>query len=120
MPINVYVVDRNPSERAWLESALLRTVDSIVFLEEGPDLIEHITTGSGNCLIISADDYEFETLCLARALRASGSRIPFIAIGPHTAFRTAVDIARLDATVFLERPVGAWRLLEAIRRAVSQ
>jgi FixJ family two-component response regulator len=43
--------------------------------------------------------------------------LPAIVLGPHSAFRTAVDIARLDATDFLERPVSESELRRAVRRA---
>jgi DNA-binding NtrC family response regulator len=42
-----------------------------------------------------------------------------IVLGSHRAFRTAVNIARLEATDFLERPVSARQLRAAVRRACS-
>jgi len=45
--------------------------------------------------------------------------LPVIALGPHTAFREAVDIARLEGTDFLERPVTARQLRAAVRRACT-
>ena len=42
-----------------------------------------------------------------------------IVLGPHSAFRTAVDIARLTRTDFLERPVSVRQLRAALRRAVN-
>jgi DNA-binding NtrC family response regulator len=43
--------------------------------------------------------------------------LPVIVLGSHHAFRTAVDIARLEATDFLERPVSVRQLRAAVRRA---
>ncbi len=40
-------------------------------------------------------------------------------LGPHSAFRTAVDVARLDGTDFLERPVSAQRLRAALRKVTA-
>lgn len=117
MPTTLYVVDPDPNDRAWIESALARQVDSIVFLDEGPDLPAKLPREPGSCLIASADEDQAATLRLVRALRASGATLPVIVLGPHTAFRTAVDIARLDATDFLERPVSVRQLRAAVRRA---
>ena len=39
-------------------------------------------------------------------LRDQGNSIAVIALGSHAVFRTAIDIARMDATDFLERPLS--------------
>lgn len=46
--------------------------------------------------------------------------VPVIVLGPHTAFRSAIDIARLDATDFLERPVSMRQLHAAVCRACPE
>ena len=40
-------------------------------------------------------------------------------IGTHGAFRTAVAVARLAGTDFLQRPISAQRLRAALRRATG-
>jgi len=47
------------------------------------------------------------TLALVRELRARHATLPVVVLGAHSAFRTAVDIARFPATDFLERPVSS-------------
>jgi FixJ family two-component response regulator len=42
-----------------------------------------------------------------------------IVLGPPSAFRMAVDIARLERTDFLERPVTGRQLRAAVRKAVK-
>ena len=56
---------------------------------------------------------------LVRDLRSLGTLTPVIVLGSHTAFRTAVEIARFPATDFLERPVSAHQLRAAVLRACS-
>ena len=117
MPTSVYVVDLPPDERAWIEAALARSMDAVVFLDDGPGLLASVPRGPGNCLIASADRNDAATLQLVRELRSAGATLPVIVLGSHTAFRTAVEIARLDATEFLERPVSVRQLRAAVRQA---
>lgn len=118
MPTTVYVVVADPRDRAWIESALGRSVE-LVFLDGGPDLLARMPRRPGHCLILSGDQDEAATLRLVRDLRDSGNTLPVIVLGPYTAFRTAVAIARLDATDFLERPVSVRQLRTAVRRVCA-
>lgn len=120
MPAHVYVLVLDPHDRAWIESALVRWVDSLVFLHDVRGQLAKVPRGPGHCLIASADEDEAATLRLVRELRSSGATLPVIVLGPHTAFRTAVDIARLEATDFLERPASARQLCAAVRRACAE
>lgn len=120
MPTHVYVVVADSHDRAWIESALVGWVDSVVFLDDVDGLLAKPPRGPGHCLIASADEDQAATLRLVRELRNSGANVPVIVLGPHTAFRTAVDIARLDATDFLERPVSVRQLRAAVRRACPE
>ena len=51
-----------------------------------------------------------------RKLRCHGEFLPVVMIGTQSAFRTAVDVARLAGTDFLQRPISAQRLRAALRR----
>lgn len=112
--VNVVVGD--PRDRAWIEAALGPRAQ-LVLVEGGHDLLARVTLGSGHCVIIACDDDEAATLRFVRELRSSGNTMPVIVLGPHTAFRTAVEIARFYATDFLERPVSVQQLRGAVRRA---
>jgi two-component system response regulator PhoP len=116
MSTTVYVVGFDPSERAWVRAALGRSAHAVVDVAEGEDLLAHMTSGPDQCVIASADVDGAATLALVRALRRQGILLPVIVLGPHSEFRTAVDIARLEATDFLERPVSARELRAALRR----
>ena len=117
MPTTVYVIEPDPGERTWIESTLARSADAIVFLDDGAALLASPPACGGACLIASAEPDAAATLELVRALRRKGVTLPVIVMGPHSAFRTAVDIARLEATDFLERPVSARQLRAAVRKA---
>jgi len=124
MPSTIYVVEPSPDGRAWIESALVRDGVHCVFLADGTELLAGLAQGPqgpGDCLIASADSAAdaSATLQLVRALRQGGKNLPVIVLGPHSAFRTAVDIARLPRTDFLERPVSVRQLRAALRRAAG-
>ncbi|RZL87376.1 MAG: response regulator [Variovorax sp.] len=113
----VHVVGFKPDERVWIESALGRGTGSVVFVEDGEALLASVPNGPGHCLLASADVDQAAVLKLVRELRNRGAALPVIVLGPHTAFRTAIDIARLEATDFLERPVSVRQLRAAVHRA---
>ena len=98
MPTTVYVIDPDPDERTWIQSALAPIVDAVVVLDDGAALLANLLACEGACLVASAEPDETATLKLVRELRGRGAKLPVIVLGPHSAFRTAVDIARLEAT----------------------
>ena len=117
MGTTVYVIDPDPVERKWIESALSRSVDAVVCLDSVDLLLVDPPAGSSACLITSVEPGELGGLEGLLALRRRGVKLPVIAVGPHTAFRMAVDIARMEATDFLERPISDRDLRAAVRRA---
>jgi FixJ family two-component response regulator len=120
MVTTVYVVDPDPDERTWIQSVLARSVDAVVFLDDASALLTHPPGCEDACLVASAEPDEAATLKLVRDLRGAGATFPVIVLGPHSAFRTAVDIARLEATDFLERPVSARQLRTAVSKACKR
>ena len=119
MPTTVYVVAAPQADRRWIEPALARaTGTDTVFLDDEAPLLAN--PPSGRCCVIAlADANGLATLALVRELRRLGTLLPVIVLGPHTAFRTAVEIARFPATDFLERPVSAHQLRATVLRACS-
>ena len=90
---------------------------ALVFLDDGAALLARLPAQRGDCLLCGADADASAALELVRGLRGRGEPLPVVVIGPHSAFRAAVDVARLAGTDFLERPVSAPRLHGALRRA---
>lgn len=119
MANTVYVLERDPAERQWIESALATQAGTLVFLEDGAALLSRLPAHAGDCLVCCAEPDEAAALELVRSLRQRGETLPVVMIGPHSAFRTAVDVARLAATDFLERPVSAHRLRAAMRKVMG-
>lgn len=118
MPTTVYVVAANQADRKWIEPALGRAAETkAVFLDDESSLLAKPMTSGRSCVIAFADASGLAALALVRALRSVGALLPVIVLGSHSAFRTAVEIARFPATDFLERPVSAHQLRAAVLRA---
>jgi DNA-binding NtrC family response regulator len=120
MPITVYVIDPDPDERTWIESALAPIAGTVVVLDDGAALLARLGSDEDACLVASAEPDNTATLKLVRDLRDRDATLPVIVLGLHSAFRTAVDIARLEATDFLERPVSARQLRTAVSKACKR
>ena len=113
----VYIVDSDPQERGWIESTLSTSVDAVRTLDDAEGVLALLDAQTGACLLVSVDPSQESALELVRKLRKSGNMIPVIAVGPESAFRTATDIAQLEFTDFLPRPLSAFKLRAAVRRA---
>lgn len=114
----VYVLERDPAECRWIESALAGQVRTIVFLQDGATLPNWLAAQGGDCLLCGAEPDAAAALELVRGLRQRGEMLPVVMLGPHSAFRTAVELARLEATDFVERPLSSQRLRGAMQRVV--
>jgi DNA-binding NtrC family response regulator len=112
-----FVLDADPLERAWIASALQPMVDSLVVVEASPMLVDMLQQQARGCLIACAEPEDGFLLALVRELRRRACLLPVIVLGSNTAFRTAVEMARLDATEFLERPLMSLQLRAAVRKA---
>ena len=117
MTLTAYVVDPDPEERNWIEATLSPSVEAVRSLDDAEALLAVLGVREGTCLIVSVEPNEAAALELVRELRLSGSNIPVIAVGSGTAFRTATEIARLEFTDFLERPMTAHKLRVAVESA---
>lgn len=117
MALTAYVVDPDPEERKRFEAILSPSVEAVRGLDDAEALLAVLGVRGGACLIVSVEPDEAAAVELIRELRLSGSNIPVIAVGPGTAFRTATEIARLEFTDFLERPLTAHKLLAAVESA---
>lgn len=113
----IYIVDPDPQERSWIESTLSTSVDAVRTLDDADGLLALLGAHTGACLLISVDPNQESAIQLVRKLRESGNMIPVIAVGSESAFRTATDIAQLEFTDYLPRPLSAFRLRAAVRRA---
>jgi FixJ family two-component response regulator len=117
MKPTAYVVDPDPEERKRIEAMLSPSVEAVRGLDDAEALLAVLVGREGACLIVSVEPDEAAALELVRELRLSGSKIPVIAVGTGTAFRTATEIARLEFTDFLERPLSAHKLRAAVECA---
>ena len=116
----VYVLERDADERRWLELALAGQVRKLIFLEDGRTLLDWLWLQGGDALLCGAEPDANAALELVRSLRRNGQPLPVLMIGAHSAFRTAVELARLPGTDFLQHPVSAQRLRAALRRLIGR
>ena len=116
----VYVLGRDADECRWIEAALAGQVRRIVFLSDGATLPHWQAAQRGDCLLCDTEPDAAAALELVRSLRQRGDMLPVVMMGPHSAFRTAVDVARLQATDFVERPLSAQRLRAALQRVTTE
>lgn len=110
-----YVLLSDAAERAWIDAALQRCVDRVVFLDGVASLPVRADEDEAECLIVSVEPVEHGVVKTIGDLRGSGNTIAVIALGSHAAFRQAIDIARMHATDFLERPVSDHELRQAVK-----
>jgi len=120
MSTTAFVLEPDPAERKWIESALTAMVGAVIFVDDPASLLALLPAGEGDCLIACTEPDAAVVLDLVRELRRRGAKLPAVVIGPHTAFRTAVEIARLEATDFLERPFSERQLRGAVRRVCRE
>jgi DNA-binding NtrC family response regulator len=119
MTQTVYVLERDLAERQWIERALRSTGRSLVFVDDGEALAGWLPAHDGDGLVCGAEPDGTAALHLVRGLRQRGERLPVVVIGPHSAFRSAVDVARFEATDFIERPCSAQRLRAALLKVTQ-
>lgn len=110
----VYVLERDAEECRWIESVLADHVRMLVFLDDAAALPDWLAMHGGDCLVCGAEPDGAAALDLVRRLRRRGERLPVLVLGPHSAFRSAVGVAQLEATDFIERPSSARRLRAAL------
>lgn len=112
----VYVLLPDAREREWIKATLAKQAARVVLLDDIGQLPSGDTSDGNACLIVSAEPLEDCAVQLIADLRDQGNSIAVIALGSHAVFRTAIDIARMDATDFLERPLSERELLQAVQR----
>ena len=119
MPAAVLVIDPDDGNRGWIASALASADYVVEFVGDEAALFARLPSAQPACLVAFAEPDAHAALQLVRVVRRSFPHLPVIVLGPHSAFRTAVDIARLPATDFLELPVSGRQLCLAIGKALK-
>lgn len=119
MSATVIVINGYNDDHVWIASALASTAYAVEFVGDGATLFARLPAVQPACLVTFAEPDAGATLQLVRDVRRCAPALPVIVLGSHSAFRTAVDIARLPATDFLERPVSSRQLRLAIGKALK-
>lgn len=116
MNTTAYVIDPDPEERERIEAILSPSVEVVCGFGDAEALLAALRVRDEVCLIVSLEPNEEAVRELVGELRLSGSEIPVIVVGSRTAFRAATEIARLEFTDFLQRPLTAHKLRAAVER----
>lgn len=116
MTRTAYVLLADAQQRARIDAALVRCVDRVVWLDAIDALPAHAAHDEQDCLILSVEAAQPDAVKAIGQLRGRGNTIAVIALGSHTAFRQAIDIARIDGTDVLESPVSDRELRQAVKR----
>ena len=119
MPATVLVINPDDADRRWIVSSLASTAYVPEFFADEAALFARLPAEAPACLVAFAEPDADAALVLVRELRRRAPTLPVIVLGPHSAFRMAVNVARLPATDFLERPVSSRQLRMAVAKALK-
>ena len=119
MPATVFVINPDGESKQLVASMLASTAYAVEFVDDGAALIARLRADHPACLVTFAEPDADAALQLVREVRRCFPALPVVVLGPHSAFRTAVDIARLPATDFLELPVSSRQLRTAVGKALK-
>ena len=119
MPATVFVIHAGNDKCGWIASALASPAYVVALVDDVPALVAQLRADQAACVVTFAEPDADAALRIVREVRRSACELPVIVLGPHSAFRTAVDIARLPATDFLELPVSSQQLRLAIDKALK-
>ena len=119
MPATVFVINAGNDNSRWIASALALPAYVVVLADNVAAIVAQLHADEAACLVTFTEPDADAALRLVREVRGSVPQLPVIVLGPHSAFRTAVDIARLPATDFLESPVSSRQLRQAIDKALE-
>ena len=75
---------------------------------------------SDGCLVLDVEMPGLGGLALQHRLRELGESLPIVFLTGHGDVGTSVDAMKLGAVDFLEKPVGAEKLVAAIRTALAR
>lgn len=119
MPATVLVINPDDDDRRWIASVFASTAYVAEFFTDEAALFARLPAEEPACLLAFAEPDADAALLLVRELRRRAPALPVIVLGPHSAFRMAVHVARLPATDFLERPVSSRQLRLAVAKALK-
>lgn len=119
MQTTVFVIDTDDGNGGWVAPALASPGYVVEFVDDRSTLAARLRVAGTACLVMFAEPDTASVLRLVREVRQCVPDLPVIVLGPHSAFRTAMDIARLPATDFLELPVSGRQLRLAIGKVLK-
>jgi two-component system, LuxR family, response regulator FixJ len=116
----VFVVDDDRDMREALDWAIRDVGYRVITYASPRDCLQDFDASRPGCLVLDLRLPEMNGLELYHALRARGSRHPFIVITGHGDIPAAVDALQAGALDFIEKPLDFPRFLQRIETAVKQ
>jgi FixJ family two-component response regulator len=116
----VAVVDDDESVRMALASLLRSVGFAVLVFSSAEDLLHRENLPSIGCLILDWRMPGMDGLQLQSYLAASGSRIPIIFLTAHRSEDGRAQALTGGAIAFLNKPVDAETLLNAVRAGLGQ
>jgi FixJ family two-component response regulator len=116
----VFVVDDDRDMREALDWAIRDVGFQVVAYASPRDCLQEFDSTRPGCLVLDLRLPDMNGLELYHALRARGSRHPFIIITGHGDVPAAVDALQAGALDFIEKPLDFPRFIQRIETAIRQ
>lgn len=116
----VFVVDDDRSMRVAVERLLRSSGFEVESFNSARQFLERAPAASTSCLVLDVRMPELTGLDLQQALRESDREIPIVFLTGHGDVPTTVRAMKSGAEDFLEKPLDAQELLDAVHRALER
>ena len=114
----IYVVAFRAEQRVGLDNALLAHAITATSFEAPDAFLADATAGRG-CVVVAADLPDAGAMRVIDELGRRRSRIAVVVVGCDHDLASAVAFVRAGAAEFVEPPVRAGRLVNAVHRALA-
>ena len=120
-PLDVLLVDDDPSERIFIEDALEAGghAHALDYAESGRAALAHLKDRRPDLMILDVRMPGRDGLSILEATRQRGVDVPIIVMSGHADVAMAVRALKSGAQDFVEKPFEARELLDAIGRLLS-
>lgn len=120
MKIFIYVIDPDPTQQHRIVNAVTPEAEAVLPFSSAEAFLESMPLRTPALLIAAAALPGMGVPQLIRELRRAAVELPVIAIGVDADVQAAVELMRAGAADFIERPVSARQLRNAVRKLVSR
>ncbi len=120
MPRTILVADDEKGIRDTLKRLLEYENYNVLLAEDGKRALEMIASEAVDLLLLDIKMPAMDGLEVLSRVHDSHPDLPVVIISGHGTIQTAVEATRLGAFDFIEKPIGADRILLVIRNGLAQ